>query len=217
MPAGGSASIPLVLWPVRRCALCQDQGGRAMSRGDPGLREESPAQDQPREGEDGEPLPIQNTKRNCRHVPRAGEEQKVGSNHGDAVEGGGRHDRDAHVRAGLHRAVNQQLGRDEAQRARKAHARQSRQQEADSQGRRVLVKAVVVGQRKPAEARFQGSQRQAEPAQREDHREPQAERPGQRKLGVQLQPDQHQRGVAEKKVGEEPARVSRWITAIPAA
>ena len=105
-------------------------------------------------------------------------------------------------------AVDQQLGRDEAERAGEPDARQARQQEADGQRRRVLVEAVVVGQREPAEAGFQRPQRQPEAAQREDHREPQRQAPGQLIAGVQLQPDQHERRVAQEQVGEEPPRLA---------
>ena len=114
-------------------AFRQNRGRRAVPRTNSWLREKTAAENQGRECQYREPFPIADAEQDRRVVPRTGEYQQVGPDHCNPVERGRRHHRDSHVRADLDRAIHQQLGRDESECTREAHARQAREQEANRQ------------------------------------------------------------------------------------
>jgi hypothetical protein len=93
-----------------RLALEEDRRGCPMSCAHAWLGEKTASEDQGRESQDGHPFSFTDPEPHCRWMSRAGEEKKVSTHHGNAVEGGGGNDRDADVRTGLDRAVNKQLG-----------------------------------------------------------------------------------------------------------
>ena len=93
---------------------------------------------------------------------RACEYQQVGPDHCNPVERGRRHHRDSHVRADLDRAIHQQFGRDESECTREAHARQAREQEANRQRGGMRIEPLILGERKPSETSFHGTNRQSE-------------------------------------------------------
>ena len=81
--------------------------------------------------------------RHGRAVSRAGEEQEVRPHDRDPVERRRDHHGQADPGIRLDRPVHQQFAADEAERAGEADARQAGQQEADGQGRGMLVQPVV--------------------------------------------------------------------------
>ena len=198
--AGGSFQVRM---SCTLCAAAQDLLGGPMSRGDARLGKEA----SPRIRADKVSTAIRSrgviasdTVEMCRTPVNRIE---IGPHHGNSVQSCRGDDGNAHVGADLDGAIHQQFRRDEAQGAGKSNRSQSRQQEADRQRWRMLVQAMVIGQGEPAEAELQRAQGQAKAAEREDHREPEAERSGQGDLGVQFQPDQHQRGMAQEQKREE--------------
>ena len=93
-----------------RLALQEDRRGCPMSCAHAWLREKTASKDQGRERQDGHPLAFTDPEPHCRGMSRAGEEKKVGTHHGNAVEGCGGNHRDANEGTGLDRTIDKQLG-----------------------------------------------------------------------------------------------------------
>jgi len=82
-------------------AVAHDFFRGPMARDHPRLREQATAENQQRQSEHGEALARDNPQRDRRDMAGAGEEQQIGAQDGDAVEGGGGDDGHTDVKIGL--------------------------------------------------------------------------------------------------------------------